>query len=84
MRRRLPARARQSGRQRGSKKPAIEDVITAKTSIFSPSMFSATLEEVMTMQSTSFPDRKLPWIQTTLSDQVGVGARACVCLRACV
>ena len=60
----------QSGRQRGSKKPAIEDVITAKTSIFAPSMFSATLDEVMTMQASRFPDRKLPWIQTTLSEQV--------------
>ena len=33
-------------------------------------MFSATLDEVMTMQSAKFPDRKLPWIQTTLSEQV--------------
>ena len=34
-------------------------------------MFSATLDEVMTMQYNKFLDKKLPYIQTTLSEQVG-------------
>jgi len=33
-------------------------------------MFGATLEEVMAMQRTRFPDRRLPWIQTSLSEEV--------------
>ncbi len=35
-----------------------------------PSMFGATLEEVMAMQRTRFPERRLPWIQTILSEEV--------------
>jgi hypothetical protein len=33
-------------------------------------MFGATLEEVMVMQRTRYPDRRLPWIQTILSEEV--------------
>jgi hypothetical protein len=33
-------------------------------------MFGATLEEVMAMQRTRFPERRLPWVQTTLSEEV--------------
>lgn len=33
-------------------------------------MFGATLEEVMVMQRTRYPERRLPWIQTILSDEV--------------
>jgi Rho GTPase-activating protein 39 len=33
-------------------------------------MFGASLEEVMTMQRTRYPERCLPWIQTVLSDEV--------------
>lgn len=33
-------------------------------------MFGATLEEVMAMQRTRFPERRLPWIQTILSEEV--------------
>ena len=39
-------------------------------SIFQPSMFGNTLDEIMMMQFHRFPDRKLPWIQTTLSEEV--------------
>lgn len=34
------------------------------------SMFGNTLEEVMDLQKSQFPYRKLPWIQVTLSQQV--------------
>lgn len=33
-------------------------------------MFGATLEEVMVMQRTRYPERRLPWIQTVLSEEV--------------
>lgn len=33
-------------------------------------MFANTLEEVMELQREIFPDRKIPWIQRTLSEQI--------------
>jgi len=33
-------------------------------------MFGNTLSEVMELQKEKFPFRKLPWIQTTLSEHV--------------
>lgn len=33
-------------------------------------MFGSSLEEIMNLQKEHFPDRQLPWIQTTLSEQV--------------
>ena len=33
-------------------------------------MFGNTLEEVMALQKERFPNRRLPWVQTTLSEQV--------------
>lgn len=33
-------------------------------------MFGNTLSEVMDLQKEKFPFRKLPWIQTTLSEHV--------------
>lgn len=38
--------------------------------IFRDSMFGNTLQEVMDLQKDRFPERKLPWIQATLSEQV--------------
>lgn len=38
--------------------------------IFRPSMFGSTLAEVMSLQRDKFPHHRLPWIQTTLSEQV--------------
>ena len=52
-------------------------------------MFGSTLEDVMLMQKDKFPDRKLPWIQTALSEEVlrlngakteGVFRSVCVCV----
>jgi len=39
-------------------------------SIFHPSMFGSTLNEVMKMQAERYPGRQLPWIQTTLSEEI--------------
>ena len=33
-------------------------------------MFGNTLEEIMMVQRDRFPHRKLPWIQTTLSEEI--------------
>ena len=38
--------------------------------IFRASMFGATLSEVMALQRDRFPQRELPWVQTTLTRQV--------------
>lgn len=35
-------------------------------------MFGNTLTEVLELQKDRFPDRKLPWIQVTLSEQVEI------------
>lgn len=44
----------------------LESVQQARSKIFKPSMFGTSLEELMEMQSTRFPDLKIPWIQRTL------------------
>jgi hypothetical protein len=41
-------------------------------------MFGNTLDEIMQMQADRFPDRKLPWIQTALSEEVLRLNGACV------
>ncbi|OUC46847.1 RhoGAP domain protein [Trichinella nativa] len=58
------------GARRGLRKPTIEEVEQARLQIFHPSMFGNTLDEVMVIQRERFTGRKLPWIQTTLSELV--------------
>ncbi|XP_039436692.1 rho GTPase-activating protein 39 isoform X2 [Culex pipiens pallens] len=58
-----------SGRKQ-AKKPGEDDINQAREQIFRDSMFGNTLNEVMVLQKDKFPDRQLPWIQTTLSEQV--------------
>ncbi|CAF0852085.1 unnamed protein product [Rotaria sordida] len=60
----------QTGPKKGLKKPTFEEIELSKHTIHFPSMFGATLEEVMAMQRTRFPERRLPWIQTMLSEEV--------------
>eukprot|EP00095_Tigriopus_kingsejongensis_P006358 snap_masked-scaffold42_size484952-processed-gene-1.9 protein:Tk06358 transcript:snap_masked-scaffold42_size484952-processed-gene-1.9-mRNA-1 annotation:"hypothetical protein Phum_PHUM046570" len=52
------------------KKPVIEDIDQARLQIFRPSMFGGTLAEIMEMQKERFPQRKLPWILTTLAELI--------------
>eukprot|EP00794_Sanderia_malayensis_P017061 gene17061-18779_t len=59
-----------SGAKRGLKKPTIDEIEQAKESVFHPSLFGNTLEEIMEMQQEHYPDRMLPWIMTTLADFV--------------
>ncbi|ALC46867.1 RhoGAP93B [Drosophila busckii] len=58
-----------SGR-RLAKKPSGDEVEQARQQILRNSMFGNTLGEVMELQKDKFPFRKLPWIQTTLSEHV--------------
>ncbi|EDX12137.1 GD20009 [Drosophila simulans] len=58
-----------SGR-RIAKKPTVDEVEQARQQILRNSMFGNTLSEVMDLQKDKFPFRKLPWIQTTLSEHV--------------
>uniref|UniRef100_A0A1I8MH79 Rho GTPase-activating protein 39 n=1 Tax=Musca domestica TaxID=7370 RepID=A0A1I8MH79_MUSDO len=56
--------------RRQAKKPTEDEVEQARNQILRNSMFGNTLEEVMLLQKDKFPFRKLPWIQTTLSEHV--------------
>ncbi|XP_014258422.1 rho GTPase-activating protein 39 isoform X2 [Cimex lectularius] len=59
-----------SNGKRPVRKPTLEEIEQARVQIFRPSMFGSTLEEVMELQKGRFPHYKLPWVQTTLSDEV--------------
>ncbi|CAB0036467.1 unnamed protein product [Trichogramma brassicae] len=56
--------------KRQPRKATVEDIDQARLQIFRASMFGATLSEVMALQRDRFPQRELPWIQTTLTRQV--------------
>lgn len=59
-----------SGGKKQAKKPTDDEINQARDQIFHQSMFGNTLDEVMELQKDRFPDRKLPWVQVTLSEQV--------------
>ncbi|XP_065316227.1 uncharacterized protein LOC135925021 isoform X2 [Gordionus sp. m RMFG-2023] len=48
----------------------LDDIQKAKMSIFLPSMFGNTLEEILDLQVDKCPDLKLPWVQITLSTEI--------------
>jgi hypothetical protein len=52
------------------RKPTVDDVDQSRLQIFRPSMFGGTLTETMDIQRDRFPHRRLPWILTSLADQV--------------
>lgn len=52
------------------KKPSEEDIDQSRLQIFRQSMFGGTLEEVLDIQKDKFPTRRLPWILTTLTQQI--------------
>nr|CAB3222852.1 rho GTPase-activating protein 39 [Phallusia mammillata] len=60
----------QTGAKRGNKKPTADEVAQSQRSIFNPSMFGNTLQEILELQSERHPERRLPWILTSLSDEV--------------
>uniref|UniRef100_A0A8C4SHC2 Rho GTPase-activating protein 39 n=1 Tax=Erpetoichthys calabaricus TaxID=27687 RepID=A0A8C4SHC2_ERPCA len=59
-----------TGAKKGLQKPNLEEIRHAKNAVFSPSMFGSSLEEVMAMQQERYPDHRLPWVQTRLSEEV--------------
>ena len=59
-----------SGGRLSPKKPTLEDIDQSRLQIFRPSMFGGTLREILDIQKEKFPARRLPWILTTLTDQI--------------
>lgn len=63
-----------TGGKKGLRKPTIEEIHHAKNAIVTPSMFGSSLEEIMERQRERYPEKKLPWVQTHLSNKVlGLG-----------
>ena len=52
------------------RKPSLEDIDQSRLLIFRPSMFGGTLIETMEVQRDRFPHLRLPWILTTMADQI--------------
>lgn len=67
-----------SGGKRQTKKPTQDEINQARDQIFVSSMFGNTIEEVVELQKDRYPERRLPWIQVTLSEQVSNMSRRCV------
>ena len=62
------------GGRLGPRKPSLEDIDQSRLQIFRPSMFGGTLLETLNIQKDKFPNRRLPWILTTLTEQIlGIG-----------
>ncbi|XP_048464369.1 rho GTPase-activating protein 39 [Rhincodon typus] len=59
-----------TGGKKGLRKPTIEEIHHAKNAILTPSMFGSSLEEIMERQRERYPEKKLPWVQTQLSNKV--------------
>uniref|UniRef100_A0A915B3E1 Rho GTPase-activating protein 39 n=1 Tax=Parascaris univalens TaxID=6257 RepID=A0A915B3E1_PARUN len=62
--------ARRLSRASQRLKPTLQLVQESRVHIFSPPQFCAPLEELMEMQAEKYPDRLLPWVQTTLIDLI--------------
>ena len=52
------------------KRASVDEIDQSRLQIFRPSMFGGTLLEAMEIQADRFPHRRLPWILTTLADQI--------------
>ncbi|XP_063311848.1 rho GTPase-activating protein 39-like isoform X1 [Pelobates fuscus] len=59
-----------TGGKKGLRKPTLEEIEQARNAIQTPSLFGSSLEEIMERQREVYPDRRLPWVQTQLSQQV--------------
>ncbi|XP_019848832.1 PREDICTED: rho GTPase-activating protein 39-like isoform X2 [Amphimedon queenslandica] len=60
----------QWGAKKGLKKPSMEEIQYAKTTPFTMSMFSNTLEEVMEIQEERFPGLNVPWVIIELCEAI--------------
>ena len=52
------------------RKPSLDDIDQSRLLIFRPSMFGGTLIETLDVQRERFPHLRLPWILTTMADQI--------------
>lgn len=59
-----------TGGKKGLRKPTLEEIEQARDAILTPSLFGSSLEEIMERQKAVYPERRLPWVQTQLSQQV--------------
>lgn len=59
-----------TGAKKGLKSPLLEEVVLSKYTITTASLFGSSLEEIMAIQMQKFPNLRLPWIQTILSEAV--------------
>lgn len=59
-----------SGGRLSPRKPSLEEIDQSRLQIFRPSMFGGTLAEILDIQKEKFPNRRLPWILTTLTEQI--------------
>ncbi|MFH4980067.1 hypothetical protein AB6A40_006776 [Gnathostoma spinigerum] len=51
-------------------KPTVQLIQESRVHIFSPPQFSAPLDVLMEMQAEKYPDRVLPWIETTMIELI--------------
>jgi hypothetical protein len=59
-----------AGGKRSARRPQMDDIDSARKQIFQASLFGNTLREVMQLQASRWPNRRLPWPQVELSEQV--------------
>lgn len=59
-----------AGGKRSARRPQVDEVESARKQIFQASLFGNTLREVLQLQASRWPNRRLPWPQVELSQQV--------------
>eukprot|EP00128_Syssomonas_multiformis_P019006 Colp12_sorted_trinity150504_noHs@1554 len=60
----------QTGAKKGNKAPTLQEINHEKNAPFNPSVFGATLEEIMLAQAERFPDYQLPWVLSNLAETI--------------
>jgi len=60
----------QVGAKRGLKGPTVDEIQLAIKRAFNPSMFGNTLDEILEMQQDRYPEYRLPWILTCLTEAI--------------
>jgi len=67
--RKLP-RIRQTGARKGNEAPKLAEIEQALKSIFNPSQYGSTLDEVMEVQAEKKAGLEIPWVVTTLTGAI--------------
>ncbi|KAF2366059.1 MyTH4 domain [Trinorchestia longiramus] len=63
-------RLTRSRTRQSSRRPCPVELDLSKMHIFRASMFCSSLHDIMQLQRDRYPHRRLPWVQTTLSEEV--------------